>query len=254
MNIIILAAGQGTRLRPYTNHLPKCLVSIDGQSLLETQIAVIKSCGINKIYAVTGYCSEKLETFPIIKIFNPFFQSTNMVSSLFCAKKILDHESIISYGDIVYSRKILKGLMNTKNDISVVIDKEWKSYWSKRSADYISDIESLELSKENNIINIGDKVLDEKKVQGQYIGLIKLTQRGAFIFKKVYKECESKGMIGNKSFTKAFMTDFLQEIINLGYDVSAFITKDLWIEIDTISDLQLSLNKDRIANIKNEIN
>ena len=89
MNIIILAAGQGTRLRPYTNHLPKCLVNIDGESLLERQIEIIRSCGLNKIYVVTGYCAEKLKTFPIIKIFNPLFESTNMVSSLFCAEKKL---------------------------------------------------------------------------------------------------------------------------------------------------------------------
>ena len=53
-----------------------------------------------------------------------------------------------------------------------------------------------------NLGNIGDKVVDQKKVQGQYIGLIKLSKRGAVIFKEVYKECESKGMIVNKSISK----------------------------------------------------
>ena len=57
-------------------------------------------------------------------------------------------------------------------------------------------------------------------------------------------------MIGKKSISQAYMTDFLQEIINVGYDVSAFITNDLWIEIDTVSDLHLKLNIDRAAKIK----
>ena len=253
MNIVILAAGQGTRLRPYTNNIPKCMVKIDGQSLIERQIEVIKYCGLKNIYIVTGYLANKLKDDSLIHIYNSFYKSTNMVYSLFCAEELFNDEIIISYGDIVYSRAILDGLLSTKEDISVVIDKGWKSYWSKRFKNYINDIETLELSKEGNIIDIGKVVIDENKVQGQYIGLLKLTKKGASIFKDTYKKCNRQKLVGNKTIEESYLTDFIQEIIYRGFPVSAFLTDDPWVEIDTVSDLKLNLNKIRLAKIKKDL-
>tara|TARA_B100000242_G_C42987166_1_gene458209 strand:+ start:185 stop:952 length:768 start_codon:yes stop_codon:yes gene_type:complete len=254
LNIVILAAGQGTRLRPYTNNIPKCMVKVDGQSLIERQIEVIKYCGLKNIYIVTGYLANKLKDDSLIHIYNSFYKSTNMVYSLFCAEELFNDEIIISYGDIVYSRAILDGLLSKKEDISVVIDKGWKSYWSKRFKNYINDIETLELSKEGNIIDIGKAVIDENKVQGQYIGLLKLTKKGATIFKETYKKCKRKKLVGNKPIEESYLTDFIQEIIYRGFPVSAFLTDDPWVEIDTVSDLKLNLNKIRLAKIKKDLN
>ena len=58
MNAIILAAGEGKRLRPLTNDKPKCLVELFGKTLLEWQLSVFKKCGINDICVVTGYNSQ----------------------------------------------------------------------------------------------------------------------------------------------------------------------------------------------------
>lgn len=230
------------------------MVKVDGQSLIERQIEVIKYCGLKNIYIVTGYLANKLKDDSLIHIYNSFYKSTNMVYSLFCAEELFNDEIIISYGDIVYSRAILDGLLSKKEDISVVIDKGWKSYWSKRFKNYINDIETLELSKEGNIIDIGKAVIDENKVQGQYIGLLKLTKKGASIFKETYKKCNKQKLVGNKPIEESFLTDFIQEIIYRGFPVSAFLTDDPWVEIDTVSDLKLNLNKIRLAKIKKDLN
>ena len=63
--VIILAAGQGTRLLPYTKDLPKCMVEICGKPLIEFQIEVLRSCGIRDINLVVGYESQKLESYGI---------------------------------------------------------------------------------------------------------------------------------------------------------------------------------------------
>ena len=62
---IILAAGEGRRLRPLTENNPKCMVNLFGKSLLQRQIEVMKSCGIDEIVIVTGYKSEMIK-FPDI--------------------------------------------------------------------------------------------------------------------------------------------------------------------------------------------
>ena len=69
---IILAAGQGTRLLPYTKDLPKCMVEICGKPLIEFQLEVLRSCGISDINLVVGYESQKLESYGI-----PMYKNDN---------------------------------------------------------------------------------------------------------------------------------------------------------------------------------
>ena len=79
MNAIILAAGEGKRLRPLTLSKPKCMVELFGQPLIEKQLSIFKKCGINDITIVTGYKSE-LINFPNINyIKNNDFTTTNML-------------------------------------------------------------------------------------------------------------------------------------------------------------------------------
>ena len=60
MKAIILAAGQGTRLRPLTNDKPKCLVELANKPLLDHQLSVLRYTGINDIHVVAGYRAEQL--------------------------------------------------------------------------------------------------------------------------------------------------------------------------------------------------
>ena len=89
MKSIILAAGEGKRLRPLTNNTPKCMVEIFGKSLLERQIEIMKSCGINDIVVVTGYKSNMINIPGIIFEKNVNYKNTNMIETYFVLKVIL---------------------------------------------------------------------------------------------------------------------------------------------------------------------
>ena len=112
MNAIILAAGEGKRLRPLTNDKPKCLVELFGKTLLEWQLSVFKKCGINDICVVTGYNSQMFRYPNLDYIKNENYKTTNMMESLFCAKERFSQSTIVSYGDIIFEEKILRGLMS----------------------------------------------------------------------------------------------------------------------------------------------
>src|ERR1700722_6272642 len=103
MRLVVLAAGQGTRLRPLTDSRPKCLVELAGRPLLEWQIATARTCGIEDIVVVGGYLIECLKAYDVMLLENPDFASKNMVRTLFCARDLFADGFVMSYGDIAYS-------------------------------------------------------------------------------------------------------------------------------------------------------
>lgn len=63
MRALLLAAGKGTRLRPITNHIPKCLVPIHGKPLLEYWLDLLLGAGVEKVLINTHYLSDQVRKF-----------------------------------------------------------------------------------------------------------------------------------------------------------------------------------------------
>ena len=82
MKAIILAAGRGSRMNELTYDKPKCLIEINGKTLLDWQLEAIKSVGINEIGIVTGYKREMLSDYKLIEFYNPNWETSQMVYSL----------------------------------------------------------------------------------------------------------------------------------------------------------------------------
>ncbi len=245
MNAIILAAGEGKRLRPLTNKKPKGLVELFGKSILERQIEIFMNAGITDISIVTGFNANMIK-FPKINYFhNPNFKTTNMIETLFCAKEKLNESTIISYGDIIFESTVLEKLIISKNKISIIIDLEWEKYWKKRFVDPLSDAESLKFNKNNYITEIGQKVKKVEEIQGQFIGLMKFQNEGIKILKKFYNECRIISTNSNNPlnstipFEKSYMTDLLQGLIKNGFLLKSIPISNRWLELDSIEDYKL---------------
>ena len=147
MKVIILAAGQGTRLRPLTDHCPKCMVEVNGKSIIERQLDTMHTCGIEDkdITIIAGYRNDVLkEKFKDTEI--QFVVTTNMVCSLMCARKLMEKESdiLISYGDIIYSKEVLEKILQSQDDMGVIVDDGWYEYWSARCENPLDDAEKLD--------------------------------------------------------------------------------------------------------------
>lgn len=250
MKHIILAAGQGTRLRPYTNELPKCMVEFEGVTLLDRQIQVINCIGDQEIIIVGGYRSEMLPAHYRAYI-NDDYENTNMLWSLFKAEDEMVDEVIISYGDIVYSPDILKKLVNSREDISVVIDKDWRAYWNSRSSNPLGDAESLKLTYDGYISEIGFTPLSLDGIEGQYIGLMKFSSNGINALKHFFHSAIKEGLIfSNRDVKRMYMTDVLQCLIDGKNKVKAVPIYGDWVEVDTVSDLHLDVTATRLRHIK----
>jgi|TARA_B110000483_G_scaffold237238_1_gene311687 choline kinase len=249
INAIILAAGEGTRLRPYTLDYPKCMVEIDGKSLIDRQLDVLEHERINDIIIIGGYKIEMLKGKGDRLKENPRYFETNMVWTLFSANEELTGELIVSYGDIVYSKEILETLLNSTSDISVIIDQDWETYWRARSDNPLDDAETLRLTEDGRIIEIGQKPESIEEIQGQYIGLIKLTAFGVSQIKAVFQTALENGSMLGKSLENSYMTDLIQATINAGIDVTSVPVKGGWVEVDTIDDMKATITSRRLKMI-----
>ena len=244
--LVILAAGEGKRLRPLTQARPKCLVEIKGKPLLDWQIEVAEQAGIKEIILVKGYLQEKIDRTGVRSYINKNFSTTNMVETLWCANEEFDEDIIISYGDIIYDLHILQALLESQHKISVVIDKQWESYWANRFENPLDDAESLKVDSEGKIIEIGQKTEDITKIEGQFIGLLKFQGEGLNTLISVYQEGKKCALNGqwptgcDRKFTKIYMTDFLTGIIELGHEIFEVPVQRGWVEVDSVSDYHLA--------------
>jgi choline kinase len=212
-------------------------VEVDGRSLLERHLTVLASQGIDSITVIGGYLAGMLVAPKYQLKINHSYAATNMVWTLFCAESDIEGDILIAYGDIVYSPNILHKMMKSKADIAVAVDLEWESYWRARNENPLEDAESLKMTVDNQIIEIGKKPQSIDEIQGQYMGIIRCSPYGASKLKEIFYAARKIGFIGSKPVKKAYMTDLIQFIIDSGQRVEAVPVKGDWIEIDTVSDL-----------------
>lgn len=231
MQLIILASGRGSRLKKLTSKIPKCLVKIRSKTIIDYISENFKK--FNQTIILTGYQSNLINNkFPKLKkIKNKKYMATNMVYSLFCSKKYINQDVIISYSDIIYDHKIIDKMINL-NTTHIPLNNKWLSLWKKRMNEkkINNDAENLTIKK-NEVISIGEKIINIRP-SSQFMGLIKLKYKD---FIKLYKYFKS--LNNDKIDMTSFLNSALKnKIINLNY----FKTSRYWFEIDNIKDKKIT--------------
>jgi choline kinase len=242
--VLVLAAGQGTRLRPLTNDKPKCLVPFLGRSLLARQVATLRKASIYQIHIATGYRSDQIEALGFDTSFNARYAETNMVETLFCAVDFikrcaeLGEDLIIAYGDIVYQDENLVKLLACDDEIALMIDAKWEDLWRLRLNNPLDDAETLVMDSNNFVKELGKKPDNYDRIQGQYTGLIKLRSDKINDIVDFYQQLDRSANYDGKDFNNMFMTSFLQLLIDAGWQVKAALVNSGWLEIDSVDDLE----------------
>ena len=174
IDLIILAAGRGSRMKGLTSELPKCLTPLLGESLLSWQTRAAQVAGFDRVHLIGGYAREKLPS-DLLRFVNPRWAETNMVVTLFQAAEILsDRPCLVAYSDIVYRPEHLIALWEAAGTCAVLYDLDWESLWRLRNEDFLADAESFK-SKDGKLLTIGEKGVPLSEIEGQYMGLLKFT-------------------------------------------------------------------------------
>ena len=228
MEYIILAAGVGTRLYPYTKNTPKCLVRLsDGETIIERAVRLItendKSAHVT---IVVGFEKEKIQAtlekkYQCSYIFNPYYRVTNSVASLWFAKDILSKgESVtILNGDIVFSRELAQIITTSPKKDVILYDSSIRSH---------GDYNVLELDGEMVVMG---KELDD--YSGEYVGITRYTSQGAMMLCN-----EIENMVNDGLYDQWYENGLVQLTLMRKNTYSVFdVNEYQWSEIDSIDNL-----------------
>jgi choline kinase len=217
------------------------MVELLGRSLLARQADTFANCGIKDVAVVGGFKIEQIRAAGFRCFENNRFESTNMVESLFAAREFIagPDDLIISYGDIVYESRNLRQLLAADSDICLMVDTNWRNYWSQRLDDPLSDAETLKFKDGGLIAEVGKKPTSYDEIEAQYTGLIKIRGDVLSDFCRFYDQLERGATYDGQSFENMYMTSFLQLLIDDGWPVQGVQVEAGWLEVDTVSDLDM---------------
>ena len=243
--VLIVAAGLGSRLKKHTEELPKCMLDFGGKTLLQRQIDAYKQNGIKDISLIKGYKKNKINYKGIKYYSNTDFKNNNILNSIFYAEKIINGNIIISYSDILFEPFVVKRALESNHDISIVVDIDWRGYYVNRKEHPITEAENVIFNSDNEVVKIGKINTGRNDVHGEFIGMLKLSNKGAEIFKSHFNRCKklywNKPFHRAKIFQQAYLTDMIQELVDVGVKVNCVIIEKGWKEIDTVEDYRKAL-------------
>ena len=233
MKAVILAAGQGTRIRSVHGERPKCLIEVDETTILDHQLDALFMAGIDEVAIVVGY--EKKQIISHVKqrnsgygpavqfIENPAFAITNNIYSLWLAREWLAGESFICLNaDVIFDPEILESAVRARATVSMIVDPLWRDETMK-------------------VIISGDRVLRmSKKISREdfsatYIGITVFSRAIQEGFFARMDRLISAGRV-NEFFNVA-VQDLADEGVHIGYTSTDGLP---WAEIDDPLDLSFA--------------
>ena len=133
------------------------------------------------------------------------------------------------------------------------MDTNFESYWSHRSDNPLNDLESLSIDRDGCITSIGQPIDSIDNLDGQYIGLTKISKSFIETIKTEFVQIKKLGNFRDKNFEDAYMTDFLQHLIDVRIKINACKINSDWLEIDTVADLINPVSVSRARRISAQI-
>lgn len=229
MKVIMLAAGVGKRMSAVTDRIPKCLIKIGENTLLERHLEIISRLGIKDIVFVVGHFKEKIKEiveqdkngFNIKYIENEQYTKGSILS-LWYARNELNDDVLIMDADVLYHDKLLKMLAESGNKNCFLLDK---------SSEYAGE-EMMLFVKDTKVIGISKVLSYDCDFKGEGVGFFKLAADDCHKLKNILEEYEQAGKV-NVEYEDT-LHDLLSQC-SAGFES----VDDLpWIEIDFEEDIE----------------
>ncbi|MEV7671799.1 phosphocholine cytidylyltransferase family protein [Streptomyces sp. NPDC000963] len=232
---LVLAAGAGRRLRPYTDTLPKALVPVDGDTtILDLTLKNFAEIGLTEVAIVVGYRKEAvydrkeaLEAeygLKITLVDNDKAEEWNNAYSLWCAREVLKRGVILANGDTVHPVSVEKTLLAARGDGQKII-------LALDAVKNLADEEMKVITAEGEGVRRITKLMDPATATGEYIGVTLIEAEAAEELADALKATFERD-------PDLYYEDGYQELVNRGFTVDVAPIGDVkWVEIDNHDDL-----------------
>ncbi|MBD0710208.1 MULTISPECIES: sugar phosphate nucleotidyltransferase [unclassified Streptomyces] len=232
---LVLAAGAGRRLRPYTDTLPKALVPVDGDTtILDLTLKNFAEIGLTEVAIVVGYRKEAvydrkdaLEAeygLKITLVDNDKAEEWNNAYSLWCARDVLKRGVILANGDTVHPVSVEKTLLAARGEGKKII-------LALDTVKHLADEEMKVITAEGKGVQRITKLMDPATATGEYIGVTLIEAEAAEELADALKATFERD-------PDLYYEDGYQELVNRGFTVDVEPIGDIkWVEIDNHDDL-----------------
>ncbi len=174
MKAILLAAGRGTRISRMVKEIPKSTLPINGIPLIKLTVDMLQSRGIETVVCV-GYqqntIRDALKDYDVTYYFNPFYDVTNSIASLWFARQELEGECLILNADVFFSGTILKMIIEDQHQAVMLVDKS-----RRKTGDYFFS------TTDNGCIRKYGKDLPLQYRSCEYVGISKISSEFMPVF------------------------------------------------------------------------
>jgi len=240
MKAIIIGAGRGSRLMPTTADTPKCFAQIGDKRILDWTLDAFAANGITDVVFIGGYQIDKVrgDYAQFDFCHNADWPNNNILASFMYAEDHMDDDFICAYSDILFTPAVVKRLLASDADMTLVVDTDWQARYAERTEHPVDDAEKVIVS--NGRVTQVHRDIDMAKAHGEYIGVAKFSPAGARRLRDHYHRCREKHagqpFREAKTFEKAYLIHLFQEMIEAGETFAHVDTPGQYIEIDTQQD------------------
>lgn len=223
MKAIILAAGRGTRISRMIENVPKCTLPVNDQPLIRRSVECLHTRNI-KVAVCIGYqyqmVMDALTGLDVTFFYNPFYEVTNSIGSLWMAREFIDDTCLIMNADVYWTEHILDCVIADENDVIMTIDTTRKSV-----GDYF-------FQTANDCIRKYGKKLPLEQRSGEYVGVAKIESR----FVPSFRERMDK-IIGSQGYNK-WWEDVLYSFTDERDIHTLDVHGEFWAEVDYYDDYE----------------
>ncbi len=242
---IVLAATRGRGLEAVTVDRPKVMLPIAGKPLLRWLVDSFKKEGINDITVVGGYRADAIDTAGIKLVLNERYAETGELASLACAIDGLDSDAVISYGDLLFRSYVLRDLIESKADFTVVVDSSATAASNRTVRDFAY------CSRGDDRGLFGTQVLLQKvcsaaggrhaavpaasagTAQGRWIGLLSVSRAGLSRLKSLLGELRVR-----PDFDTLDVPQLLNALIASGSRIEVLYVHGHWRGVNDLEDFR----------------
>ncbi len=226
MQAVIMAAGRGKRISQFIGDKPKCFLEIGGKRIIDYQLDILNDFGIKDVIMVVGYKKdlivEEYSDRNIRFVFNPFYETTNVLTSFWFAKDRIVDDFAYLHGDTIFDIRIFEDMFKKEGDIVLPIERKT-----------CEEEEMKVIVKDSQVVKISKELIPQESY-GEFIGIAKISKNVMGELTEIVDE-----FMVEKKFN-LFFEAAIQELINRN---KCFITYTetknyFWNEIDFYEDLK----------------